>query len=182
MSSSDLPIALVYGTDTGNTEEVGGKIAKALAGYGYQVDMMNVTEVTPDVLQVYPFLIMGIPTWDFGGIQEDWEDFETDLLTADLNGHIVALYGLGDQRGYGDYFVDAMGWLRDKVVLAGAEIIGHWPADGYKVAASLALNEGKTEFCGLAIDEDQQFELTDERINSWVALIVSQYEQLALAS
>ncbi len=36
-------IALVFGTDTGNTEEVGGKIAKSLRSYGYTVDMMNVT-------------------------------------------------------------------------------------------------------------------------------------------
>lgn len=178
----EASIGLVFGTDTGNTEEVGGKIAKALAKYGYQVEMINVNEVSQDVLESYHFLIMGIPTWDFGGIQEDWEDFESDLLTTDLSGRVVALYGLGDQRGYGDYFVDAMGWLRDKVVLAGAEIIGHWPAEGYKVAASLAFNESKTEFCGLAIDEDQQFELTDERVNTWVELIVNQYEQLALAS
>lgn len=65
-------IALVSGTDTGNTEEVGGKIANALRQFGYAVDMMNVTEVTSEVLSAYPFLIMGIPTWDFGGIQEDW--------------------------------------------------------------------------------------------------------------
>lgn len=182
MSAPEFPIALVYGTDTGNTEEVGGKIAKALRRYGYTVDMMNVTEVTSDVLAVYPFLIMGIPTWDFGGIQEDWEDFETDLVSARLQGHVVALYGLGDQRGYGDYFVDAMGWLRDRVVQAGAEVIGAWPAEGYKVAASLAFNDSKTEFCGLAIDEDQQFELTDSRVNSWVAMIVEQYENMAIAS
>ena len=182
MNSHDFPIALVFGTDTGNTEEVGGKIAAALQRYGYSVDMMNVTEVTADVLTAYRFLIMGIPTWDFGGIQEDWEDFETDLLSTSLDGHVVALYGLGDQRGYGDYFVDAMGWLRDRVIQAGADLIGYWPTEGYKVAASLAFNESKTEFCGLAIDEDQQFELTDERVNAWVKQIVNQYENLALAS
>lgn len=182
MSSNDLPIALVYGTDTGNTEEVGGKIAQALATYGYQVELMNVAEVTSDVLSAYPFLIFGIPTWDFGGIQEDWENFEVDLLSTDLAGHVVALYGLGDQRGYGDYFVDAMGWLRDRVVQAGASVIGYWPTEGYNFAASLAANADLTEFCGLAIDEDQQFELTDARIKKWVELIVSQYENLALAS
>nr|WP_324258846.1 flavodoxin [Cellvibrio fontiphilus] len=182
MSNYSLPIALVYGTDTGNTEEVGGKIASALRQHGYSVDMMNVTEVTSDVLATYSFLIMGIPTWDFGGIQEDWEDFEKDLLSTNLRGHVVALYGLGDQRGYGDYFVDAMGWLRDRVVQTGALVIGAWPATGYRVAASLAFNESQTEFCGLAIDEDQQFELTDSRVASWVAMIVEQYENLAIAS
>lgn len=175
-------IALVFGTDTGNTEEVGGKIAKALRQFGYAVDLMNVTEVTGEVLSAYQFLIMGIPTWDFGGIQEDWEDFEVELLATDLSGRVIAFYGLGDQRGYGDYFVDAMGWLRDRVVQTGASVIGHWPTDGYKFAASLAANEDLSEFCGLAIDEDQQFELTDTRVTAWVELIVNQYENLALAS
>lgn len=175
-------IALVFGTDTGNTEEIGGKIAKSLRSYGYTVDMMNVTNVTSTILSQYKFLIMGIPTWDFGGIQEDWEDFEADLQLADLSTAVVALYGLGDQRGYGDYFVDAMGWLHERVLTTGAEVIGHWPADGYQVAASLAFNESKTGFCGLAIDEDQQFELTDSRIATWVSQIIVEYENCALAS
>jgi flavodoxin long chain len=175
-------IALVFGTDTGNTQEVGEKIAQALRSYGYSVDMMNVCDVTSVVLQQYRFLVMGIPTWDFGGIQEDWEDFEGDLQLTDLSQAVVALYGLGDQRGYGDYFVDAMGWLYERVLATGAQVVGHWPAEGYKVAASLALNESKTEFCGLAIDEDQQFELTDRRVAAWVNQIVSEYECCALAS
>jgi flavodoxin I/flavodoxin II len=175
-------IGLVFGTDTGNTEEVGGKIAKALRAYGYTVDMMNVTEVTSVTLQQYKFLIMGIPTWDFGGIQEDWEDFEADLQLADLSEAVVALYGLGDQRGYGDYFVDAMGWLYERVLATGAEVVGHWPVHSYNVAASLAFNENKTEFCGLAIDEDQQFELTNSRVQAWVKQIVAEYQRCALAS
>lgn len=174
-------IGLIFGTDTGNTEEVGGKIADALRGYGYSVELININEASPEVLLAYPFLILGIPTWDFGGIQEDWEDFESSLLALDLSDKVVALYGLGDQRGYGDYFVDAMGWLHERVVKVGAQTIGRWPADTYKFSASLAANEDLSEFCGLAIDEDQQFELTDGRISSWVAQIVDEYENLAVA-
>lgn len=86
-------IGLVFGTDTGNTEEVGGKIAEALRNYGYIVEMVNISEASPEVLLSYPFLILGIPTWDFGGIQEDWEDFESTLLALDLSNRVVALYG-----------------------------------------------------------------------------------------
>ena len=174
-------IGLVFGTDTGNTEEVGGKIAQALRDYGYIVDMINVSEASVEVMQSYSFLILGIPTWDFGGIQEDWENFEAELLATPLDNSVVALYGLGDQRGYGDYFVDAMGWLRDRVLQTGAHLIGYWPTAGYKFAASLATNDDLSLFCGLAIDEDQQFELTDKRISAWVAQIVDEYEQLAIA-
>ena len=49
----------------------------------------------------YDVLILGIPTWDFGEIQEDWEAVWQQLDTLDLQGKIVALYGMGDQLGYG---------------------------------------------------------------------------------
>ncbi|MCG8535594.1 MAG: flavodoxin domain-containing protein, partial [Pseudomonadales bacterium] len=98
---SELSTALIFGTDTGNTEEVGDKIAAELAPFGCPVEMINVNEASADVLEAYDFLILGIPTWDFGGIQEDWENFENELAEADLSNAVVALYGLGDQFGYG---------------------------------------------------------------------------------
>ncbi|STE83833.1 flavodoxin II [Escherichia coli] len=51
-------------------------------------------------------LILGIPTWDFGEIQEDWEAVWDQLDDLNLEGKIVALYGLGDQLGYGEWFLD----------------------------------------------------------------------------
>lgn len=168
----DLNIGLVFGTDTGNTEEMGDKISECFSQHGYAVDMINVTEASPEIIESFDFVIMGIPTWDFGGIQEDWEDFEQDILQCKLSGKTVALYGMGDQLGYGDYFVDAMGWLNERVLKAGAMVIGEWSTEGYDFAASLAANDDKTQFCGLAIDDDQQFDLTDERIATWVGQLV----------
>ncbi len=86
---------LIYGTDTGNTEEVGEKIADALAEYGCPVEMMNISETSVDEFDRFDFLIFGIPTWDFGGIQEDWEKLEEQLKQMDLSNKVVALYGLG---------------------------------------------------------------------------------------
>lgn len=174
-------IGLIFGTDTGNTEEIGGKIAAALATYGCSVEMINVTEATSQTIQSFDFLIMGIPTWDFGGIQEDWEDFEDEIIATQLAGKTVALYGLGDQLGYGDYFVDAMGWLNDKLQATNATIVGAWSTDGYDFEESLALNADRTKFCGLAIDEDQQFELTDERISLWVDQVATEVNAAAAA-
>jgi flavodoxin I/flavodoxin II len=178
---SNANIGLVFGTDTGNTEECGEKISAALAEHGCSVEMINVTDTSSTEIESFEVVIMGIPTWDFGGIQEDWEEFEEDILSTNLKGKIVALYGLGDQLGYGDYFVDAMGWLHERVVKAGAKVIGFWSTEGYDFAESLAVNDDKTEFCGLAIDDDQEFHLTDERISNWVTQIISEYDQLAAA-
>ncbi|WP_394178857.1 flavodoxin [Marinomonas posidonica] len=161
-------IALIYGTDTNNTEEVGNKIAKQWEELGEQVDIFNIKDIEVSQLQDYATLILGIPTWDFGGIQSDWEDIEDQLAELSLENTTVALYGLGDQFGYGDYFVDAMGWLYEKLLPTKATFIGQWSTEGYEFEASRACVENKESFIGLAIDEDQQFELTDERIEQWV--------------
>ncbi|MGH1438610.1 MAG: flavodoxin [Cellvibrionaceae bacterium] len=175
---SDMNVGLIFGTDTGNTEEIGDKIAGVLVEHACPVEMINVVDATPEIIESFDFIIMGIPTWDFGGIQEDWENFEDEILATKLDNKIVALYGLGDQRGYGDYFIDAVGWLHERVLKTGATIIGEWPTEGYDFEASLAANEDKSYFCGLAIDEDQQIELTDGRIEGWINLLIEQLNKL----
>ena len=61
-----------------------------------------------------------------------------------------------------------MGWLYKKLQPTGATFIGQWSTEGYEFEASQACTEDKKHFVGLAIDEDQQFELTDQRIEQWV--------------
>jgi len=139
--------------------------------------MINVTDVSLDQLNKYDFIIMGIPTWDFGGIQDDWEELESEISTLNLQGKTIALYGLGDQLGYGHYFVDAMGWLYENLSKSQARFIGAWSTEGYFYEESRAVNSDRTMFCGLAIDDDQQFDLTDERVASWVMQLVGEYEK-----
>ena len=177
----DITIGLIFGTDTGNTEEIGDKIASIFATHGYPVDMINVIDATPQTIAAFDFIIMGIPTWDFGGIQEDWEQFEEQILATKLHGKTVALYGLGDQFGYGDYFLDAMGWLNNRVLRTGANVIGEWSTEGYEFEASLAADKDKKTFCGLAIDEDQQIELTDKRVDLWVTMLLETLQQTQAA-
>ncbi|MGB3512597.1 MAG: flavodoxin domain-containing protein [Microcoleaceae cyanobacterium] len=73
----------------------------------------------------------------------------------------------GDQEGYPDNFQDAMGILEEKISSLSATIIGDWSTDSYDYNESKAVKNGK--FVGLAIDEDNQAELTQERIKKWVA-------------
>lgn len=161
-------IALIYGTDTNNTEEVGHKIAKQWQELGETVDIFNIKDIELQQFEDYSMLILGIPTWDFGGIQSDWEDIGDSLAELSLDDTVIALYGLGDQFGYGDYFIDAVGWLYEKLQPTNATFIGQWPTEGYDFEASRACIHDKEHFVGLAIDEDQQFELTDQRIEQWV--------------
>ncbi len=73
---SDARAALVFGTDTGNTEDVGEKICEQFAALGVAVDMVNIVDIDSQFFSNYDLIMMGIPTWDFGGIQGDWEERE----------------------------------------------------------------------------------------------------------
>ena len=46
-------------------------------------------------------------------------------------------------------------------------VIGYWPNQGYEFSASKALTENQQHFVGLALDEDNQYNASDERISHW---------------
>ncbi len=166
-------IGLFFGSDEGNTERVAHAIVERLGED--RVDVYDIADVTQLEFADYDRVILGIPTWDFGQIQSDWEEFWDDIAAVDFTGKQVALFGLGDQFGYGDYFLDAMGMLHDVVVEGGAEIVGHWPTEGYDFDASKAEIPGAGQFVGLAIDEDQQEDLTPQRLDHWCAQILAEF-------
>ncbi len=60
-----------------------------------------------------------------------------------------------------------MGMLEEKISELGGETVGYWSTDGYEFTDSKALRDNK--FVGLALDENNQSDLTDERIKAWVA-------------
>lgn len=160
-------IALFYGTYTGVTGLVAEKIVKELGEEN--VDLYNISK-DGERMKDYDFLIIGTSTWSIGELQEDWDAFMPKLQTMDFNGKIVALFGTGDQVGYPDTFLDGMGMLYETFQYRGAEFIGFWPTTGYDFTSPLPLLN-HDHFVGLAIDEDNQPELTDERIHKWCELI-----------
>lgn len=165
-------IGLFFGSDEGNTEQVALRIQKRLGAD--VVQLHDIADVTQLEFTQYERIILGIPTWDFGQIQSDWEEFWDDLAEVDFSGKTVALFGLGDQFGYGDYFLDAMGMLHDVIDATGPQRIGYWPLEGYEFEASKAERDG--EFVGLAIDEDQQEHLTAERLDRWCEQIRREFD------
>ncbi len=166
-------IGLFFGSDEGNTESVAQRIQQRLGEE--LVDVHDIADITQLEFAEYDKILLGIPTWDFGQIQSDWEEFWEDVSEIDFTGKTVALFGLGDQFGYGDYFLDAMGMLHDVIVEQGAAIVGHWPVEGYEFDASKALTPDGKYFVGLAIDEDQQEELTAQRLNAWCEQVVREF-------
>ncbi len=162
---SRAPIVLFYGSSTCYTEMAAEKICQQLGEN--LVDCFNVADEPIFTAQFYDFIILGIPTWDYGELQEDWEEAWSDIDDLNLTGKNVALFGLGDQIGYPEWFLDAMGYLHAKVVRLGANTVGYCPIAGFEFESSKALTADGNEFLGLALDDENQFELTDDRIRQW---------------
>jgi len=160
-------IGLFYGTETGNTRKVGKMIAKKFDED--VVKLYNVAKCEPADFAKYDSLILGTPTLGDGELENSWADILPKLDEIDLTGKKVALYGLGDQVGYPDEFVDAMYFIYKKVKKLGATIIGEWPNEDYEFEKSKALIDGK--FIGLVIDQDNQKDMSKERIADWIEQI-----------
>jgi flavodoxin I len=165
-------IGLFFGTQTGNTETIAEQIQKEFGGESI-VSLNDVSQAEASDLSEYDCLIIGCPTWNIGEMQSDWEGLYDELDSVDFNGKKVAYFGPGDQIGYADNFQDAMGILEEKISGLGGTTVGHWPTDGYDFTESKAVKNGK--FVGLALDEDNQSELTDKRIKTWVSQLKSAF-------
>lgn len=172
-----MNIGLFYGSSTCYTEIVAEKIQTILGAD--MVTLHNVADSPLSAIDDYSVLIFGIPTWDFGELQTDWQDHWSELDELDLNGKICALYGLGDQTTYGEWFLDAMGLLHDKLIARGAQVVGYWPTEGYEFEASKAVTEDRQFFVGLAIDEVNQYDQTDSRLKQWLDQILDEVAELS---
>lgn len=165
-------IGLFYGTQTGNTQTIAELIQKELGG-DKVVDLQDISDADVSDFEKYDCIIVGCPTWNVGELQADWEGFYDELDNIDFTGKKVAYFGAGDQVGYADNFQDAMGILEEKIASLGGKTVGYWPIDGYDFSESKAVREGK--FVGLAIDEDNQSDLTDNRVKSWVSQLKREF-------
>ena len=165
-------IGLFFGTQTGNTETIAETIQKVFGGDSV-VTLHNVADVDLADFNNYSNIIIGCPTWNVGELQADWEGLYDELDDIDFSGKKVAYFGAGDQIGYADNFQDAIGILEEKISELGGTTVGYWSTEGYDFSESKALKNGK--FVGLALDEDNQSELTDKRINTWVTQLKREF-------
>ena len=167
-----MRIKLIYGSDTGNTELVTEDLVKLLDN----IEVTTVADLTPEDWDHDKF-ILGIPTWYDGELQSDWEDYFEEFKTIDFKGKVIALLGLGDQIGYDEWFCDGIGILAEVIIKNGGQIIGFTEKDdSYEFEDSKALVDNDTLY-GLAIDEDNQPELTQERLKKWVEQLKKEFNE-----
>ncbi|MDR0508116.1 MAG: flavodoxin [Dysgonamonadaceae bacterium] len=157
-------IGIFYGSSGGNTEGVAKNIAKKL---GIEAnDVYDVCNAKADDLSAYDVLLFGSSTWGLGDLQDDWEGFIKTVASADLSGKKVALFGCGDSSSYCDTFCDAIGKIY-QAVKDKATVVGFTDTAGYSFDSSESVVNG--QFAGLPIDEDNESNLTESRIEAWIA-------------
>ena len=163
-------IVLLYWGKGGNVE----KAAHVVYGKfdSKDIDMFDVENFDVSTLTNYKLAILGGSTvgaenWEEATNDNMWNRFFRKIEGMDLSQMTFAFFGLGDQVLYADNFVDALGILFDEITKTHARLIGRWPVEGYKFTNSEGAQ--KDQFYGLALDEDNESDLTDERVTRWVA-------------
>ncbi len=167
-------IGLFFGSDTGNTASVSELIKKEFDRV--QPGLVTVTDIARCnlcELEAYDKLILGVPTWNIGELQSDWDRLFPQMNTLNLSGKQVALFGLGDEAGYPDTYQDAIGIVGMKARECGAQLVGSWPTTGYDFLESRGVEDGR--FIGLALDNDNAPDLTPERVKVWVQQLVREF-------
>jgi len=169
-------IALMFWPEEGNVDETGEKIA---ARFGEnEIIKLSIIHTTKEILKEYDNWIVGGSTvgshvWEDADDSNKWHGFFKMLDEIDTTGKVVAFYGLGDQILYPHHFVDGLGVFQEEFEKRNIKIVGQWSAEGYNFSDSEGISNGY--FFGLALDQDQQRELSDERIDRWLEIIKKEF-------
>lgn len=164
-------IAIVYSFHTHKSKRIAEKV---IEGWGEpKLEPVNAEELTKEVIEKYDYFIMSAPTWFDGELPNYWDEFVPDLEEMDLKNKKFAIFGLGDQKGYSENFVDAIGILAEILEECGGTIIGHTPVEGYTFEASRA--QRGDNFIGLPLDQENQARMTNNRLKAWIEQLKKEF-------
>lgn len=130
-----------------------------------QADVHEVSKLTADLVNGYDVLLLGTSTWGDGELQDDWYDGINTLKGMNLSNKTIALFGCGDSESYCDTFCDGIGVLYEDLKDSGCQFVGQVPATDYHYGSSISVINGN--FVGLAIDDMNESDKTDGRIEAW---------------
>lgn len=168
-------ITLIYWPEGGNVENVADKfVARFEPG---SVVKMSLGNLDKKILHDSDQWLVGGSTvgshvWEDANDSNKWTEFFQLLDEIDLTKKTVAFYGLGDHILYPNHFVDGLGILQEEFESRKAKIVGSWPVKGYEFNDSDGMKNGM--FFGLALDQDNDEGLTDNRINEWLKTVKPQ--------
>jgi flavodoxin I len=169
-------IALLYWAPGGNVEKAASEIYDQFDAE--QVFMAHLAGFDTQMIDEFDKFIFGCATigaevWQDARANNMWNEFFLHSEKTSFAGKQFALFGLGDQVLYPDNFVDSLGFLKKEIEKRGGQLVGQWPTEGYTFIGSEGAAEGK--FFGLALDEDQQADMTPGRIAKWVVQVKKEF-------
>jgi flavodoxin I len=163
--------AIIYSFNTKKTAKIAERIIEEFGQD--RLEVVNAEEITEEAFLSFDYIIMGVPTWFDGELPNYWDEFVPALEDLDLKGKKIALYGLGDQKGYPENFLDGLGIMAEILEEQGASLVGFTSTEGYEFESSRAVKEG--QFSGLAIDYENQGSKNKERVAAWVEQLKSDF-------
>ena len=140
-----------------------------------KVDIIPVKEATEEDVNKYDKIILagstvGTDHWDNEAVPDEWPGFFAMIKDFTLEKKKLAIVGLGNSFIYPSHFADGMAFLYDNLKKLNAEIFGEVGPEGYDFTESESINDDGL-FCGLPIDEDNEPELTNERLENWISIL-----------
>jgi flavodoxin I len=164
-------VALIYSFNSTKTAKIAEKIIKEWADES--LVPVNAENIEENTFLSYTQMILGVPTWFDGELPNYWDEFVPAIDDFNLKGKSIAIYGLGDQVNYAENFLDAVGIMADLLESRGATLVGFTSAEGYSFERSRAF---RGSIClGLAIDYENQHQMTDSRIKNWVKQLKEEF-------
>jgi flavodoxin I len=161
---------IIYWPKGGSVEKVANKLESKLENVNTSaIEELDYSKLASSELIILGGSTVGSDHWTNSTYKDIWTAFFNSVKKQkiDLKGKKVALFGLGDQILYPANFVDSMKELAAMAEEQGASLVGATKNSGYTFEASQALKGD--EFIGLPLDEDTEPELTDGRLDTWLA-------------
>ena len=81
-ASASIPLTVLYGTESGNSEELAALTVKSAKKRGFKATMKNMSEITPDALTQVENLLVIVSTWGEGDPPETAVTFYNDLMNG----------------------------------------------------------------------------------------------------
>lgn len=164
-------IAIMYSFKATKSKQVADKLIKE---FGKDAEAIDADKLTEEVFESYDKIICGVPTWFDGELPNYWDEFVPALEEMNLKGKQIAYYGLGDQKGYPENFVDAIGVLSQIMENQGAKTVGLTSNKEYTYESSKA--ERGDKFVGLALDFENEAKKVSAKVKEWAEQLKAEFK------
>lgn len=170
--------ALFFSPEGGNVNRVATMLG-ALIGND-KADIIPAKEVESEEFDKYKQIILigstvGTDHWSNETVVNEWPEFFSKMKDISFENKKVGIVGLGNSFLYPSHFADGMAEHYKEIKKHNAKIFGKVDPEGYDFTDSEALNDDGL-FCGLPIDEDNEPELTSERLEKWINSLKPDFE------